>query len=517
MSRTLSSIFSVSSATLLSRVLGLFRDILVFAALGASLWNSAFLLAFTLPNLLRRLLGEGALTAALIPILSQTRHESGDQGAFRFLNAILLRLTVVLAGIVVLGFILAGLVLGLGEERIGRWSVALELLQVLSPYLILICLAAAFAAALNVWRQFLWPSLSPVWLNLAMIGSLIPYVLGERDPQKLVFYLCLGVLLGGLAQCLVPAVLTYRLGWRPSLNAPATPRLHQFGSLFLPSLMGAAILQINTLISRVLAFTVSPEGVSQLYLAVRLVEFPLGLFAVAVSTVFFPLLAARSASRDSAGFSRTYEEGLLLTLALTIPAAAGLALLGLPMLTLLFSWGAFGNNDAVAVYPILVIYSVGIPFYALAGYLTRNFHARQDMKTPLRVAGYTLLFNLGASLALMPFLGVIGLALANVLASVYQTVWLAYKESRRAERSPLRRWRLASLQIALALLPMAALCLPGFFWRADFAEFPKILNAALMLSIIGAAAVVYFLTLVFLRFPGLRRLARFLPRKFRHV
>lgn len=502
------SVFSVSSATLLSRILGLFRDILIFAALGASLWNSAFLLAFLIPNLFRRLLGEGALTSALIPLLADSREKRGDRAAFAFLNQVLLRLSVLLCALVVLGIIFSGGLLLLGEQRIGRWYFALQLTQFLLPYMVLVCLSAAFAATLNVWRRYTLPSLSPVWLNLAMIASLIPFLFGERDPLRLVIYLSIGVLIGGLFQCLVPAWDTARIGWRPGIKDRTNHHLQRFGVLLLPSLAGAAILQVNLLISRLLAFAVSPEGVSLIYLASRLIELPLGIFAIAVSTVFFPLMAAAASAGDQQRFSDAYREGVLLTLALTLPAAVGLSILGLPIVSLLFNWGAFDSGDVAAVYPLLVLYALGIPFYSLAGFLTRNFHSRQDMKTPLRAAGYTLLVNLGLSMVLILFFGLVGLVLANVFASIYQTLWLLDKELKRDNRISLKGFFPALSKVLIALVPLTILTLPGYFFSSDLVALPKFYLGLLLTLQISLSAGVYLGTLSLLGFPGLGRFLR---------
>lgn len=291
MLKNLKNILVVSLSTVGSRVLGLVRDILIFAALGASAWNDAFILAFTLPNLFRRLLGEGALTSAMVPIFSDVLHRAGRSEAFAFFNQVLLRLLTILSALVVGGMVLFGSLARCGLLT-DRWTLGAELAVLLLPYMIFICLAAIVSAGLNLLGRFAVAASTPMLLNLAMIGALVAGMWLSDDQARIVYWLCGGVILGGLLQLLLPAWDLARQGWRPRVEQRASTEMSELWRLFLPGLMGAAILQVNILVSRLLAYSLDESAVSVLYLASRLMELPLGIFTVAVATVFFSAVGA---------------------------------------------------------------------------------------------------------------------------------------------------------------------------------------------------------------------------------
>ncbi len=436
MAGVLRNISVVALATTGSRVLGLVRDILLFALLGVGPVSSAFILAFTLPNLFRRLLGEGALSSAFIPVLAEVREIEGRSAGFALLNAVLIRLAWVLVGIVAIGWILLSQIDWLPDLP-ERYYLGAELTRILLPYVALICLAAIIGAALNVERRFLSPALSAIWLNLAMIGALaIGAMLPAEQMDGRVLWLCGGVLVGGLFQLGVPAFDLALRGWRPSLAITSPPRLDRVFELLLPGLAGAAIFQINILVSRLLAFSLNDDASGILYLASRLVELPLGIFSIAVSTVLFPELARLRATSHGREFAHTYNYGLRLIFLVTLPAGIGLAALSEPILTVLFAWGRFGGEEVSATIWPLVISACGVPFYAWMGLCIRGFHAVQDMKTPVRFGVLNLVLNLLLSLVLMKPFGASGLALANVLASATHAIAMELALRRRLEKVP---------------------------------------------------------------------------------
>lgn len=414
----------VSLATVLSRLLGLGRDVLVFAVFGTSAINSAFLFAFTLPNLFRRLLGEGALTAALVPTLSEEMAEGGRRAALALVSQVFSWLLVVttLLVVVALGFfLLIPLVPGLPE----RWYVSSGLALFLFPYLIFVCLAAVLAAALNVLDRFAIPALSAVWLNLAIIlllGGVGLWV--AETPGGRMNFLCLGVLVGGVLQLVVPFGALMREGWRPTFSLVGSPRLREIYRLMLPGLAGTAIFQVNVVVSRTLAFGVDEAGVAVLYLANRLMEFPLGIFTMAVATVIFPMLSRHAIQGDREEYAAVYRRGLRLILLITLPAAAGICLLSEPILGLFFQWGAFGAEETAMTVPVLAIFAWTLPFYSIATFATRGFHSLKNTGTPVRIAGWSFLVNLGFSLALMKPFGMVGLAMANLVSILFQSYLL---------------------------------------------------------------------------------------------
>ncbi|TVP76252.1 MAG: murein biosynthesis integral membrane protein MurJ [Puniceicoccaceae bacterium] len=508
MLNNLKNIAVVSLTTVGSRLLGLLRDILIFAALGTSLWNSAFILAFTLPNLFRRLLGEGALTSAIIPVFSDVMERSGRTGAFRFFNQVLVRLICALLIIVVLGMVF--LAWASGQSWLPeRWVLGAELAVWLLPYMLFICLAAILSAGLNLVGRFAVAASTPILLNGAMIAALALGLWLDTDIQGVVYCLCGGVLVGGALQLLLPAVDLMRQGWRPKLELQSDTALAELWRLFLPGLMGAAILQINILVSRLLAYSLEDSAVSVLYLASRLMELPLGVFTIAVATVFFPLLAKALSAGDEAGFSAAFLQGMRLVIAISVPAGFGFLFLGEPILELLFVWGAFDQADVRATLPLLAIYGLGLPFYSAATFATRGLHASKDMRTPVRVAGLCLVVNLVAGLILMQIFGAAGLAAANVIAAIVQSacLWRALARGRDALGlaglgRPILKILLASFVMGLACW-LAALWLSGLAGPGGWDIGSKLSSAFVVLVCVPGGVAVYAGLLVLLRFEEL--------------
>jgi putative peptidoglycan lipid II flippase len=461
MLRNFRNIAAVSLSTGASRILGLVRDILIYAGLGAGIWASAFLLAFTLPNLFRRLLGEGALTSALVPVLSEVVNRDGRGEAFRFFSAVAARVLILLSLLTTLGMLLLG-ALVLTETLNMRWSLAGELSVLLLPYMLFICLSAVFAAGLHVFGRFTAAAATPVVLNLAMIVAMGSAMLLRRPPEEIVYWLCGGVLVGGVLQLFVPAIDFARLGWRPKAGKAAQAPMRELRALLLPALAGAAILQVNIMISRLLAHGLNESAVSVLYLASRLMELPLGLFAISVTTVFFPLMADSLARKDEVAFTESFSSGLRLVLGISVPAGIGLLLLAEPVVELL-RFGRFEGADAKTVAGLVAIYGCGLPFYAAATFATRGLHASKAIPCTVRVAGICLLVNLVGSFVLMQFWAERGLALANVIAAVVQAVLLWRALAHRHDSLRLATLWHAGTKILISTALMAGFCMGGLF------------------------------------------------------
>lgn len=427
MSKTYKNIFLVSFFTVGSRILGLLRDVALLAVLGTSLLSSAFVFAFTIPNLFRRLLGEGALTSALVPVFSSELERKQHSGAYFFLNQIfswlLLVLVLLVGGLVVTVYGFSRLK-GLEE----RWYYAFDFSMVLAPYLLLVCLAAIFSAVLNVLNRFWESSLSQVWLNLSIIGAIFfaEFFFGGKPGKGYVYFICTGVLLGGFIQVLVPAMALGRLGWRPRIDFRVSSELKGLVKLFLPGVLGAAILQLNVVISRFLAFSIDDKSGSILYLANRLLEFPLGVFTISVATVFFPRMALFLARSENSLAGKEYLKGLRLIFSITLPAAFGLCILSEPIINLLFKWKEFEANDISLCVPIVSLFALGLPFYSLAMFSTRAFHSMKDMRTPFYFSLVFILINLGISWLGIELWKTKGLALASVLTVALQSFLLQY-------------------------------------------------------------------------------------------
>lgn len=497
-------ISEVAGLTMASRLLGLVRDILLFASLGTGPLNSAFILAFTLPNLFRRLLGEGALTSSSIPILSESLEKRGTQETFSLLNGILSRLGIGLLVIQLIAipiFYYISRIPGLEE----RWYFGAGLSQWLFPYMMLICLGALVCGMLNVLGRFGLTAFNQVWLNLAIISAILIglWILPE-DGWGRVLLITGGVLVGGFFQLVVPAIGLMRSGWRPKINLQPHDDLGKVLALFLPGLLGAAIFQVNILVSRFLAFSLDDTATGLLYLSSRLVELPLGVFAIAVTTVIFPELSKLSATGEEKSFSATFRRGLGLIFMITLPAALGLALLGDSILGFLFQWGLFESRDVAEAYPVLIASAMGLPFFAWSSFLTRAWYARQEMKTPVRLAALNLVLNLVLGLILMQFLGAVGLALANTLSSVVHCLLLqAFLPGR-----PQLAFSINSLLSLLAgLAALAVICFYGQSILAGMGLASKVRDLLAIGILIPVAAGAYFLILWCCRHPQLRQLA----------
>lgn len=418
-------IATVGSATFLSRCLGLLRDMLLFSMLGVSALSSAFLLAFTIPNLFRRLLGEGALSSAFIPLFSEALEKDGEASAFSFLNYTLTALVCILLGLCLLGCVV---VLGLYTFSLSEHArLECELSLSLLPYVFIACIAAIIGASLNVLHHFLLPALSAVWLNLGMISAMAVSRYSFADkPLYMVWALVVGVFSGGIFQIILPVHLLMKKGWRPKLSFLRGERGKELLGLFLPAVLGASVFQINNAVSNFLAFSIDHKGVSLLYLSNRLLELPLGLFAVTIHTVLFPALSRDLARNDLLATKETYRQGVRLLWSITWPAALGLVCLAEPIMGLLFQWGRFTSLDVSLAASIVRIFALAIPFYALAAFSTRGFHSLKDTKTPVRLAALAFGINLSLALLLIKPLGVQGLAYSSLAFAVFQASSLHY-------------------------------------------------------------------------------------------
>jgi putative peptidoglycan lipid II flippase len=500
-SRTVSQ---VASWTMVSRGLGLARDVLLFASLGAGPLNSAFILAFTIPNLFRRLLGEGALTSSSIPVLAGTLEKEGREGAFMLLNAILMRLGLGLLALQLVAFPLfwaSRFIPGLPE----RWYLAAELSLILFPYMFFICLGALVCGMLNVLGRFNLAAMNQAWLNIAMIAAmLVGLVVLPLDGWQKVILISAGVLVGGFLQLLIPLVGLFREGWQPRSGMQSHPELAKVMRLFLPGLLGAAIFQINILVSRFLAFSLDDTATGLLYIASRLVELPLGVFAIAVTTVVFPELSRLSSKGSEDGFGSVFTNGLSLIFMITLPATLGLFLLAEPILGFLFQWGLFDSGDVRAAAPVLMAAALGLPFFAWSTLLTRAWYARQEMRTPVIFAAVNLFLNLFLGLVLMQIYGAVGLALSNTLSALVHCLALqAYLPGRAI------KWQGFRTPVIL-ISALSALAAVAFWGERLFREFNlpgKLEDSLLVIVLIPLAAGGYFLVLWFLGHPALKSLS----------
>lgn len=429
----------VAGATLLSRVLGFARDLIVAFALGAGLPADAFFVAFRIPNLLRRLFGEGSLTMAFVPVFSRIRQEQGEEAAFAMARSAMSWLLIILGVLTLLAIIFAKpmvLVIAPGFSRNPElMSLTVELVRVCFPYVVFICGVALCMGILNSMGHFLAPALAPCMLNIALItAALIGYFTGN----SVALFMAWGVLIGGFMQWMLQQPYLKRVGlsWRgkPDLKDPGVRRM---GKLMLPTVLGAAVYQINVALGTLLASFLPVGSVSYLYYADRLVQFPLGIFGIAVGTAALPSLAALCVKGREEEFALTLRQTVGLTLFISLPAMAGLVALAEPLIGLLFERGAFDSQAVSATAQALMAYGIGLPFIAMSRPLVSAFYAQEDTKTPVKIAMLCLLVNVVGGYLLMQYLAHVGLALAVSLSSMLNSLLLMIIMTKRTGGTPL--------------------------------------------------------------------------------
>jgi len=327
MSSVVKKISVVSILTIMSRLLGLVRDVLFFTCFGVSAVGSAFILAFTIPNLFRRMLGEGTLSSAFIPVYSETEKKHSLEKAHTVLNQVLSRLLIFLIFLSLAICIFSGLASEYQMNLELKWANGLLLNSIIFPYVLFICVSAIMVGALQVHGKFFAGAFSPIILNFFMISCLLIFYFhfGWRD-FELAIALCMAVLIGGLFQMAWPWIqLRMENSWKWKFDVSSSVGTEKIKELFFVGFFGAAVGQINIMVSRLLAYSLDDEGaLSYLFLSARLIELPLGVFAISISTVFFPELSRAFASGDDANFKQHFARGFRLTLAIILPAAVGL-------------------------------------------------------------------------------------------------------------------------------------------------------------------------------------------------
>jgi putative peptidoglycan lipid II flippase len=495
------------------------RDVFSASVFGAGMVWDAFIIAWTIPNLFRRLFGEGALASTFIPVYSEAVESGPPHRPSRVLRGTLGSLLILLGALVAMGVgfcLLLPLVLKgwVGPEGGEKLELASHLTALLIPYLLFICVAALFSAVLNVHRRFAAAAAGPALLNVFWLAGLAVALLGFRhQPQTQIFIVSVSLLGGGLAQSLllIPQIVQFvgipkpRLGFRD-------PDVRHIGTLALPVLFGLAILQVNVLFDRFIAeFCVPGDGaVSALYYGNRLVQFPLGVIGVAVSTAAFPLLSRLAARGELERMKRVLGGALKGSLFLALPAAAGLIILATPIVDLLFGHGAFADDpDAThRTGLVLALYALGLPAYILLPAAARGFYALQDMRTPTRIALLTLLVNLSLNLTLVWILREGGLALATSLSAALNLSILLLLLRKRIGLRLRPGLLFPAWKGIVSTAVMAACCLGLWSYLPILQGEGLSARFARLAVVIGMGATVFFLLSVLLRDDNLAILRR---------
>ncbi|TBU92946.1 murein biosynthesis integral membrane protein MurJ [Phytopseudomonas dryadis] len=507
----LKSLAAVSSITMLSRVLGFVRDTIMARIFGAGIASDAFVVAFKLPNLLRRIFAEGAFSQAFVPILAEYKAQKGEEATRTFVAYVAGQLTLVLALVTLLGVLAAPWIVWASapgfSDNPERFELTSDLLRVTFPYILLISLSSFVGALLNTWNRFAVPAFVPTLLNVSMIVFalfLTPYF----DPP--IMAMGWAVLVGGLLQ------LLYQLPHLRKIGLLVLPRINMRDSgvwrvlrQMGPAILGVSVAQISLIINTVFASFLVAGSVSWMYYADRLMELPAGVLGVALGTILLPSLSKSHASADPAAYSKLLDWGLRLCLLLALPCALALAVLAEPLVVALFQYGKFTAADADMTQRALLAYSVGLLGMLLVKVLAPGFYARQDIRTPVRIAMFTLLMTQVMNLL---FIFVIplahaGLALSIGLAACLNAGLLYWKLRARNFYQPQPGWLPFIVKLVIAVLVMVAVLL-GALWLMPAWDQGVMLERLLRLGVLViVGALSYFAVLAILGF-RLRDFAR---------
>ncbi len=503
--------FTVGGFTMLSRVLGMVRDILTAGVFGTSLAMSSFVVAFRLPNLFRALFGEGALSSAFVPVFMESRRHEGEEAAWRLARRVTTLVGSVLLGIVAIGGV--GMSLVLRRPDLGAKAAAvLPLARIMLPYVFFICMAALAMAVLNSYRKFSVSAFTPSLLNLTWILSvlfIVPLVRG--GPARQIHALAWTVFAAGAVQLAYQVPSLLRVGWRPGVDTDwRDPRVQRVLLLMGPAALGLAVNQVNVMFNSLIAMWAGAWAPSALFYAERLIYLPQGILATALGTVLLPVLADFAAQHKHAEMRAAIHHGLRTLLFVMTPAAAGLFVLAAPVVQMIFEHGSFDARSTVLTARALAFYAPGLMVFCLAKVFVPAFYALQDTRTPVKIGlcavTLNVLLNLAFAVTLPEYWRHAGMASATVVAEGFNGLTLALFLRRRLGPFGIRGI-LAGLGRALAAA--AAMAAAAFFAERAltgwlYLHLPhKAAQVAGVSAAIALGAAVYFAVARVFRFPEL--------------
>ena len=462
----------IAAFTGLSRVLGLVREMLMAGLFGTSLAKSAFDVAFTIPNLFRRLFGEGALSAAFVPVMTETLTKEGLGEANKLVSRAMTMLGVTLAVIVLGGVLMLTAILGSGMELGSKAAAVLPLLRIMLPYMFFICLVAMCMAVFNSLHHFALPAATPVLLNLVWIAVLVFLCpkMGRR-PSERIYGVAFGVLVAGVVQLAVQLPLLMKHGIRPVVSfAWRDRRITTILALMGPAALGMGVHQVNVCIDKLLALWAAPWAPAALTFAERLVYLPLGIFATALGTVLLPTYSRQAAEGNHDDIRTTLGQATSNLMVVMIPAAVGLGVLAVPIVRLAFEWrkGVFDADSTLQTARALWFYAPGLVVFSLYKMLVPAFYALKDTRTPvrigLRVVGLNFALNVLFVLTWPRAYKHAGLALATVIASAVNSVALAWILTRRIGSPGWKSIALRAAKVAVAAGVMGGVAYAAYPW-----------------------------------------------------
>ena len=498
----LKALATVSSMTLLSRILGFVRDAVIARVFGAGLMTDAFFVAFKIPNLLRRLFAEGAFSQAFVPILAEYKNRRGEADTRALVDHVAAFLTLALVVVTAAGVLAAPVIVAVSAPGFAatpeKFALTVDLLRIVFPYILFIALTACAGGILNTWSRFAVPAFTPVLLNLSFIGFALlaaPWF----DPP--VTALAWAVFCGGALQLAFQLPFLARIGMLPRLRLDFRDEgVQRVLKQMAPAVFGVSVGQVSLLINNIFASFLITGSITWLYFADRLMEFPAGLLGVALGTILLPSLARQHAEQSAQAYSDLLDWGLRLTLLLAVPAAVALALLAVPLIATLFHYGAFTATDVINTRNAVIAYSIGLVGLIAVKVLAPGFYARQDIRTPVKIAVITLAATQVMNLLLIWELRHAGLALSISLGACLNATLLLRGLRRQAIYMPLPGWGVFLLKLALAVYVMGAV-----LWLLSGDTISWLVAGALervgrLALLVAAGGGAYFLTLWLLGF-----------------
>lgn len=500
----LKALAKVGSMTFVSRILGFVRDTLIARVFGAGMLSDAFIVAFKIPNLLRRISAEGAFSQAFVPILAEYKSKRSFDETHNLINRVATWLGLILVVVTLLGMLAAPWIVtliapGFTEDQ-PKMQLTVELLRITFPYIFFISLVSMAGGVLNTYNKFGIPAFTPVWLNVSMIAAVLFFADHFSEPVKVLAW---AVFFGGFLQLMFQIPFLKQIGLLPKFDLHAgDDGVWRILKLMGPAVLGVSVAQISMITNTIFASFLKTGSVSWLYYADRLMEFPMGVLGVALGTILLPSLSKAYAGNDESQYSQLLDWGLRLTFILAAPAAVALAVLATPLVTALFHYGKFTAIDVDMTQQALVAYSVGLLGLILVKILAPGFYARQNIKTPVKIAVFTLvvtqLMN-GLFIFVLP-LQHAGLALAIGLGACINASLLYYHLRQHNIFQPQSGWTIFLVKLLAALSVMGITLYFAMGDTGAWLHYGLMKRLIYISGLVALGGVSYFATLMLLGF-----------------
>ena len=497
--KLLKSTFVIGFMTSISRVFGLIRDVVIGSLFGPGLGVDVFIVSFRIPNFLRRLFAEGGFSQAFVPVLSEYKEKRGDEDVQKLIDQTSATLGLILFVITIIGVLASPILIMIFAPGFlndpDKSTLASDLLRITFPYIFFISLTAFAGSILNTYRNFAIPAFTPVLLNLSLIICAIWLAPLLETPVKALAW---AVFFAGIVQLIfqTPFLLRIKKFPRPSLNSDRDG-VSRILKLMMPILFAVSIVQINLLIDTLIASFLTTGSISWLYFSDRLVEFPLGVFGIALATAVLPHLSEKHAQRSSEKFSNTLDWSIRCIFLISLPAAIGLAMLAPPLLITLFQYKEFSEYDVLMTSYSLIAYAIGLPAFVLIKVLSAGFFSRQDTKTPVKIGIIAVISNIIFNIILVFLfnridLAHVGLALATSLSAYLQALMLFLKLKEVKVYKTESRWIGFIIKIIFSLLAMIILILYGLDDKSVWFGWDVYQRISNLLIWVTASIVCYF-------------------------